>query len=151
MPKKKRAEGETHTSRRTNSLCQDCPAKCCHDLVLCIEKPKDASDIDHYKWQLQYDVVSLAVHRSRWYAVYHGRCIYLDDEDMCTIYDQRPDKCRRHNPPECEHYGSWYDVIIKTPGEFDRHLEQEKERKRRRRAQARARKKKAGKAAGRKR
>jgi len=119
---------------RKNKLCSDCPAKCCRELVLVMEKPRTRSDIDYYKWQLQYDTVQLAISNYRWYTVIAGRCIYLDKHNLCTIYSRRPDKCRRHNPPECEHYGKWYDVLLSTPEELEAYLEKEKLRKKRRAA-----------------
>ena len=129
-------------TRRTKDLCHDCPAKCCHDLVIAINKPRTRSDIDHYKWQLQYDTVRIAIYGNKWHTVYAGRCIYLDDDNLCTIYDRRPERCRRHNPPECEHYGTWYDTLIETPEELEAHIEAEKARQRaarKRRAKKKAR------------
>ena len=113
----------------TLSLCHDCPAKCCHDLVIVIDKPKSKSDIEHYKWQLQYDTVRIAITGKKWHTVYEGRCIYLDENNLCTIYDRRPKKCRKHNPPDCEHFGPWYDVLIETPEELAEYLKAEKKRK----------------------
>jgi len=117
------------TNGRTLSLCRDCPAKCCHDLVLVIDKPKKKSDIEHYMWQLHYDTVRIAITGKKWHTVYEGRCIYLDDDNLCTIYDRRPKICRDHNPPDCEHYGKWYDVLIETPEELKEYLKAEKKRK----------------------
>ncbi len=139
MSKKK---GKTSTSAariRSKRLCRKCPALCCHELVLVMEKPRTRSDIDYYKWHLQYDTVRLAVSDYRWYTVIAGRCIYLDDGNLCTIYARRPEKCRRHNPTDCEKFGTWYDVMLSTPEELEAYLQKEKQRKKR----AAARKRKA--------
>ena len=125
---------------RAKEPCNGCPAECCHELALVVEKPRTRSDIDFYKWQLQYDTVRIAISNYRWYTITAGRCIYLDEHNRCTIYDRRPDKCRRHNPPECEHFGTWYDVMLATPEELEAYLEKEKLRRKRRAA---ARRKKA--------
>lgn len=117
-----------------NEGCRTCPALCCHTLATCIEKPKDEGDIDFYKWHLFYDTVSLAVRSHRWYLVVKGRCIYLDKNNLCTIYDRRPDICRRHNPPDCERFGPWYDTMVNTPEELTAYLAREKERKKSKRA-----------------
>jgi len=133
------------TKVRTLSLCSDCPAKCCHDLVLVIDKPKTKSDIKHYMWQLQYDTVRIAITGKKWHTVYEGRCIYLDDDNLCTIYERRPKKCRKHNPPDCEHYGKWYDVMIETPEELRDHLKAGEERKKAKKAEKKEKRKKKGK------
>ena len=118
---------------RSNGLCDACPAKCCHTLLVPFKKPRTRSEIDFYKWHVQYDTVRIAIHLRRWYLVIAGRCIYLSDGDLCSVYDHRPDTCRAHNPPECEHYGDWYQVMINTPEELGAYFEAEQRRRRRRR------------------
>lgn len=56
--------------------------------------------------------------------------MYLDSDDMCTVYEDRPNTCRRHNPPDCEFFGEFHDVMINTPGELDAYLESRKRRPR---------------------
>jgi Fe-S-cluster containining protein len=102
--------------------CNDCPALCCHDLVMPIEKPKTDKDVFELKWELQYDTICVFVRSYRWYRLIKGRCQYLDDHNRCTIYEQRPRRCRQHNPPDCEYYGEFYDHMITTPEELDEHL-----------------------------
>ncbi len=138
----------TSPPRRTKAACDDCPALCCHNLAVIIEKPKDQDDIDFYKWHLQYDTVSLAIRSNRWYLSIEGRCIYLDRDNFCTIYDRRPAICRKHNPPDCEKFGHWYDVMLHTPAELVNYLEAEKDRRRMRRRKQRRKKKAAAKKSG---
>ena len=54
--------------------CQDCPALCCHDLVVPIDKPRTADDIEELKWELQYDTIRVFVRSHRWYRLIAGRC-----------------------------------------------------------------------------
>ena len=122
---------KSRKSRRKNNPCLECPAYCCHDLATPIDKPRENSDIEDVRWQLQYDTVSVAIRNHRWYQVVKGRCIYLDTDNMCRIYDKRPRKCKDHNPPECEKYYPWYDVIINTPEQFDKHLGLDKGKRKR--------------------
>ena len=130
---------QKNTKTRAKDQCHDCPAKCCHDLVLVMNKPRTRHDIDYYKWHLQFDTVSLAISGHRWYSVFKARCMYLDDDNLCTIYDRRPEKCRRHNPPNCEHFGKWYDVMLTLPEELEDYLAKEKLRKKKRAAARRRR------------
>jgi len=112
--------------------CQDCKSICCTDFAMMIPRPRTKSDIEEVKWYLHYDTVSVCIRNQRWYLTVKGRCIYLDEHHMCTIYDRRPDKCRNHKPPECERYGAWYHVIFHTPEDLVAFLEKEKRRKKKR-------------------
>ena len=107
-------------------VCIECPAVCCTDLAIPISKPKTQDEVDELKWQLQYDTVHVAIRDRRWFVVVKGTCIYLGDDKLCTIYDGRPPRCRKHKPPNCERFGSWYDALITTPEELDRHLNAER-------------------------
>jgi len=119
QPRRTRAKAAPPT---TLSVCRHCGAKCCHDLVMPIEKPKTAQDVDELKWELMYDTVGVFIRSHRWYRIIRGRCIYLDENDRCTIYDRRPKRCREMKPPDCEHFGEFYEVLINTPEELEAHL-----------------------------
>jgi len=106
----------------SNPACQGCPALCCKDLVVIIMKPRTRAEIENLKWELQFDTVSVFIRNNRWHTETKGTCIYLDENNMCTIYDRRPDRCRRHNPPDCERFGEHYDVMLRTPEELEAYL-----------------------------
>ncbi len=130
MPTKSNAQKKPSRPIRTAlDTCHDCGAKCCHDLVMPIEKPKTADDIFELKWELQYHTVAVFVRSYRWYRIIRGPCQYLDSHDRCTIYERRPSRCRAMKPPECEHFGKFWDVIIETPEDLDAHLANGKRRK----------------------
>lgn len=136
MAKRKRKDTEkarNGNTGRTNGLCEGCPAKCCHTLLIPFNKPRNRDDIDHYKWQVQYDTVSIAISSHRWHLAVQGRCIYLDKDNLCTIYERRPEICRRHNPPGCERYAPWYDTLIETPEALEAYFEEQREKRRRKR------------------
>ena len=106
----------------TLSECRDCPALCCHDLVVPIDKPRTEDDIEELKWELQYDTIRVFIRSHRWYRMIAGRCMYLDSSNRCTIYERRPKRCREMKPPHCERFGEFYETIITTPKELDEHL-----------------------------
>jgi len=110
------------TQGGSQSACVNCPALCCHDLAIPIDRPRLREDIDDLKWKLRYDTVHVAIRHRRWYLVVNGRCIYLDKHNLCTIYERRPDICRDHNPPECERFGRWYQYWIDSPDGLDEYL-----------------------------
>ncbi len=131
---------KTMTKEEKRKICLDCPSLCCHDLAMPITKPRTKYELEEMRWQLRYDTVHVAIRNLRWHLVVKGRCIYLDDDNMCTIYQRRPQRCRRHNPPDCERFGPWYDTLITTPEDLDAYLKKEK-RKRTRRSKRRKKKK----------
>jgi Fe-S-cluster containining protein len=94
-------------------------------------KPENRTEIEDLKWQLRFDTVSVYIRSNRWYQHIEGRCMYLSNDDLCTIYAERPGTCRRHNPPDCEFYGKFYDVMIRTPEELEAYLDSKKRRSRR--------------------
>ena len=85
-------------------------------------RPRTRDDIDDLKWHLHYDTVNVCIRNHRWYIMVKGRCIYLSRTNLCKIYESRPEKCRRHNPPDCERFGSWYETLISTPEELENYL-----------------------------
>ena len=117
--RKKKQPRSAGNNGRTKRQCNGCPSACCHDLAIVMTRPRTRDDIDYYKWHLHYDAVSIAIRNRRWHLVVKGRCIYLDAADLCTIYDRRPEKCRRHNPPDCERFGSWHDTLLETPEQLE--------------------------------
>jgi Fe-S-cluster containining protein len=132
--KKKRKKRDVESVKLRD--CRGCPALCCHDLVMRILKPETPAEIEELKWQVQYDTVRVFITSNRWHLLIDGRCMYLDDDNLCTIYDDRPDKCRRHSPPDCERYGGYWDVLIETPQELEAWFEAERRRKAKQRKKA---------------
>ncbi len=118
--------------------CRNCPALCCKGLVMPIDKPKTPQDIEELKWHVQYKTVRAFIRSHRWHLLVDGDCMYLDGDNLCTMYERRPGKCRQHNPPECERSGPFYDVMISTPEELEEYFTRERKRLRRRRRKSRA-------------
>jgi len=91
-----------------------------------ILKPRTREEIDELKWKLQYDTVSVFISNQRWHLQVKGRCIYLTDDCLCSIYEWRPERCRRHSPSDCERYGSYFDVRMETPEELESYLSRQR-------------------------
>ena len=109
--------------------CNSCPALCCKNLAMGIERPANKQEIEDLKWQLRFDTVKVYIRNRRWYQWVEGRCMHLSDDNLCNIYDSRPDICRKHNPPDCELFGKFYDLMIHTPDELEDYLAKKKTRK----------------------
>jgi Fe-S-cluster containining protein len=107
----------------TKDACEDCPALCCRDLAMLIPKPRTKSEISDIRWFLHYQKVEICIRSNRWYIVVKTKCRYLNRNNRCTNYEERDETCRRHNPPDCEKFGAWYQTRMTTPEELDEYLE----------------------------
>ena len=110
------------TASAGENVCLKCSAPCCRDLVMVITKPKSKSDMKTLEWYLHYDTAAIFIRNHRWYLQVQGKCIYLGPDNLCAIYERRPAICRRHNPPDCQRYGDYYDVLLSTPEELRDHV-----------------------------
>ncbi len=117
--------------------CEDCPALCCCDLEEDILRPTTSEEVDNLKWELYFENTKIFIRNKRWYQLTLGRCMYLDKNNLCTIYDQRPQTCRDHKPPDCEFYGNIYDTMFETPDDLQKFIDKEKKRRKRRSTKAR--------------
>jgi Fe-S-cluster containining protein len=109
--------------------CGTCAALCCHDLSVEIKRPRTKDEIEDYKWRLHYDTVGIYIRNMRWHMIVKGRCQYLDEKNLCTIYDRRDEVCREHMPPDCERFEGWYDVLFTKPEEMEAYLDKSKKKK----------------------
>ncbi len=107
--------------------CEGCAALCCRDLNVWIAAPRTKEEKEDLLWQVQFDTVRIYIRNRRWYLLVKGDCMYLDKNNRCRIYDRRPEKCRKHLPPECERYGDFWDVMFNTPEELEAHFERSKQ------------------------
>lgn len=112
----------TKNRLKKNQECKKCSADCCKDLAMMITKPMNKTEINELKWYLHFDTVNIFIRNYKWYLVMKGKCIYLTKDNLCKIYDKRPLRCRRHNPPDCEHFGKYYDDIIIAPDKLEKYL-----------------------------
>lgn len=115
--------------------CAGCSAICCRNLAVEITMPRTRSEIDALKWQLHFDTVKVFIRSRRWHQLVEGACRYLTKDNLCSIYERRPDVCREHNPPDCERHGKFYDVMISDPDELEAYFKRIKLRRKRRAAQ----------------
>ena len=113
--------------------CDGCGAVCCHDLAIQIQRPVTKQEIIDLKWQLHFDTVRVYISNRRWHLLIKGRCMYLDENDHCTIYDLRSERCREHDPKVCERYAGepYWDVMMETPDDLDVYLKKGKKNVRR--------------------
>lgn len=97
-------------------LCSYCTAKCCRYFALPIETPTDHQDFEYVRWYLLHERATVFVEDGNWYLLVHTRCRELRDDNLCGIYETRPQICRDYTTKNCEYDEDWvYDHYIETP------------------------------------
>ncbi|MFP6677064.1 MAG: YkgJ family cysteine cluster protein [Pirellulaceae bacterium] len=98
------------------NLCEFCSAKCCKYFALPIDEPDEPTDFDYIRWYLLHDRASVFVEDDDWYLLVHTDCKHLKPDNMCGIYETRPQICREYLTDNCEYEDQWtYDRYFETP------------------------------------
>jgi Fe-S-cluster containining protein len=111
------------------NLCEHCTAKCCKYFALPIETPTDPEDFDFLRWYLLHDRASLFTEENEdeendWYLLVHTTCKHLREDNLCGIYETRPQICRDYTTKNCEYEDEWtYDQYFETPEQIDEYTD----------------------------
>lgn len=100
MPKNK----ETDTDQCSKCL----PAKCCLYYAFELDPPKTRKDYESLLWKIAHGLTSIYIYRKKWHIMIHTRCNFLNKDNKCDIYEQRPYLCREHSTANCEYTDSDY-------------------------------------------
>ena len=96
-------------------LCSHCPAKCCRYFALPIETPTEWEDFEYIRWFLFHERAAVFTEKGDWYLLVHTKCKHLRDDNLCAIYDDRPQICRDYSTVDCEFEDDWvYDHYFET-------------------------------------
>jgi len=105
-------------------LCEYCTAKCCRYFALPIETPETFEDYEFIRWFLLHDRATVFREDEDWYLLVHTTCKHLQDDNMCGIYDTRPQICRDYTTKECEYEDDWtYDFYLERPEQVAEYCE----------------------------
>jgi len=116
------------------TTCEECDALCCKYLAMEIDKPTTRNDFENIRWYISHQRTSVFIQEGKWYLSVKNRCKYLDGNNRCKIYENRPAICRRHDPRRCEYQSQDSIRQIKTLKQLERYLEDNPiKRKRKRR------------------
>jgi len=88
-------------------LCSYCPAKCCRYFALPIETPDSWRQFDFMRWFLLHERASVFVEKEDWYLLVHTPCKHLRKDNLCGIYERRPNICREYKTDKCEYDDLW--------------------------------------------
>ncbi len=106
------------------NLCESCTAKCCRYFALPIETPTTRQDYDFIRWYLLHQGAAVFTDEEDWYLLVHSDCKHLGPENMCGIYETRPQICRDYATKNCEYEDTWtYERYFETPEQVEEYAE----------------------------
>jgi Fe-S-cluster containining protein len=96
-------------------LCEYCTAKCCRYFALPIETPEEYSDFEYIRWYLLHGGASVFKEDDDWYLLVHTECKHLQANNLCGIYETRPEICREYTTDNCEYDDEYtYEFYLET-------------------------------------
>lgn len=105
-------------------LCDHCSAKCCKYFALPIDKPSDLKDFEFVRWFLLHDRATIFTEEGVWYILVHTVCKHLQPNNLCGIYDTRPQICRDYTTDDCEYDDGWvYEQYFETAEQIAEYME----------------------------
>ncbi len=124
--------------QRKGNPCFNCNAICCRYVALPIDEPETKGDFDDIRWYIAHRGVWVFVEDGDWYVCFQSKCKYLDKNNRCTIYENRPRICRNYKTDSCEFLGEGeaYEKKFTKPEDIEEYAKQffaEKRAKSRRR------------------
>ena len=116
--------------------CARCTALCCQYVSTEIDPPTTRVDFDNVRWYLMHPGVRVFVEEGgRWFLQFMSRCENLGADNLCRIYDRRPQICRDLQPTSCEFaLGPGDQQYFTRPEEFERWQAERTRRQQARRA-----------------
>ena len=105
-------------------LCDHCNAKCCKYFALPIEAPLDEEDYDVIRWYVLHEGATVFTDDDQWYILIHSSCRHLKSNNLCGIYETRPQICRDYTTDQCEYENDWtYEMYFETPEQIQEYAE----------------------------
>jgi len=115
------------SDEKNKDLCKGC-ISCCEYVCVEIDKPETKTDYDEILWMLVHkDIwVYIDAEDDEWYVQFNTPCEALGDDNLCKIYQNRSNVCRKHHHESCEKYGEgeYYKEMFKTRDEFLKYLKE---------------------------
>lgn len=105
-------------------LCEYCTAKCCRYFALPIDTPEEFQDFEYLRWYLLHERATVFQEDGSWYLLVHNVCKHLEPNNLCGIYETRPQICRDYTTENCEYDSDWtYEFYLETPEQVAEYTE----------------------------
>ncbi len=62
-------------------------------------------DFDQLLWQISHHNTQVYKDEDGWFLLVNNRCMHLQTDGRCGIYERRPQVCREHSNDDCEFDG----------------------------------------------
>ncbi|HHH75873.1 MAG TPA: YkgJ family cysteine cluster protein, partial [Phycisphaerae bacterium] len=85
--------------------CGTCGGKCCRYFCFEIDEPDDVDEFEDVRWYLYHEGVTVHVDEGDWFISIANRCNSLNDDNTCSVYDNRPLICRKYSQSHCDETG----------------------------------------------
>ena len=119
------------TPDENKELCKGCNI-CCQYAVIELKTPETKKDLELISWYLLHNIVIFIENDGNWCAEIKNKCISLNNQGLCSIYNTRPEICREYGQEECEkNKGEEHGIkhTFKTQEEFLEYIENNSELK----------------------
>lgn len=94
--------------------CHECKGKCCRDLAIEMDTPKNREDWDYIKWMVAHENVSVYMDKENdWLVEFRTNCKMLTENNECKVYEKRPLICKNHKIHTCVMNGDEDDEKIR--------------------------------------
>lgn len=106
--------------------CQGCVAHCCRYITVEIDKPEAKWQYDQIHWMLLHENVSVYQETSgEWFVEFTTRCKALNERNLCSIYEDRPQLCRDYSNESCQVWNDdpIYKVRFEDAASFEHYLD----------------------------
>lgn len=114
-------------------LCEHCAAACCRYLAIQIDAPEGKRDYDDIRWYLMHEGISIFVEEDEddgeeaWYIQIQTVCKNLGLNNLCQVYENRPEICADYKAGDCDYACGDHDykLFFTHHKQLEDHYEQE--------------------------
>ena len=106
--------------------CDQCNGECCRDVTVELDDPEDMEDWEDMRWMVAHENVAVYLDDDNdWVIEFRTPCSKLDEKSRCTMYKNRPHKCRQHEMDSCVKNGEGevHKIRFDTIEEIDEYIE----------------------------
>ena len=81
-------------------------------------------DFQFIRWYLLHGQASVFTEDDDWYLLMHTQCKHLGEDNLCQIYETRPQICRDYTIDSCEYEDDWtYEKYFETAEQVEEYAE----------------------------
>ncbi len=76
---------------------------CCTYITQHIDTPRSKLEFEHLLWQISHENIRIYKDEDGWTLLIESKCLHLQIDGGCGIYENRPTICREHTNDYCEY------------------------------------------------